>query len=150
MNLRPLGYEPSELPNCSTPRCSDHCTGADRSPLKSGPRLRQTFAQAVREAGDGDGVEKAATVLGQAFAPYRAEAHAGVDAGAVTAEIAERERPREADPPAARGVDQRVRRGDLRDRQGRVASTPVLDRLTDLERREARIEPPTRPAGGAG
>ena len=26
MNLRPLGYEPSELPNCSTPRRTDNIT----------------------------------------------------------------------------------------------------------------------------
>ena len=28
MNLRPLGYEPSELPSCSTPRRCDHTTSA--------------------------------------------------------------------------------------------------------------------------
>ena len=28
LNLRPLGYEPSELPNCSTPRCKYKLTTA--------------------------------------------------------------------------------------------------------------------------
>ena len=28
MNLRPLGYEPSELPNCSTPRCENQVYGS--------------------------------------------------------------------------------------------------------------------------
>ncbi|MGW0799934.1 hypothetical protein ACWD3G_35015, partial [Streptomyces sp. NPDC002692] len=32
VNLRPLGYEPSELPSCSTPRRRDESTSARSAP----------------------------------------------------------------------------------------------------------------------
>src|SRR5690242_1315757 len=38
LNLRPLGYEPSELPNCSTPRCEVQVTRVSACSL-SGPAL---------------------------------------------------------------------------------------------------------------
>ena len=41
MNLRPLGYEPSELPNCSTPRrCALHCMDSRRPKQIGGWRHR--------------------------------------------------------------------------------------------------------------
>ena len=36
LNLRPLGYEPSELPNCSTPRYSFKVTTANFGQLPIG------------------------------------------------------------------------------------------------------------------
>ena len=48
MNLRPLGYEPSELPNCSTPRCLFRISG-----FRDGCFAATSTSSA---AGRGDGV----------------------------------------------------------------------------------------------
>src|SRR6202000_2801963 len=37
-NLRPLGYEPSELPSCSTPRRDYYSTRSSRAPDAESPR----------------------------------------------------------------------------------------------------------------
>ena len=55
MNLRPLGYDPSELPRCSTPRCCD-TTIDDRAPGGQKPAGR-------RPHGVGGGAGLAAGVL---------------------------------------------------------------------------------------
>ena len=51
MNLRPSGYEPDELPDCSTPRRALHGTGASANP----PTRPAAPARArVRHNGDMD------------------------------------------------------------------------------------------------
>ena len=49
MNLRPLGYEPSELPSCSTPRRDTNSTSAPPAPANHACRSRD------HPDGDGDG-----------------------------------------------------------------------------------------------
>ena len=47
LNLRPLGYEPSELPNCSTPRCRVKVTTDVASALTAWVTVKSTFEQCV-------------------------------------------------------------------------------------------------------
>ena len=59
LNHRPLGYEPNELPDCSTPRCDDnnHFTNASNRyltwlcalPIRSMTHLYRTCAAAFRK-----------------------------------------------------------------------------------------------------
>ena len=42
LNLRPPGYEPGELPDCSTPQCLD-ASCAQKDILRTGPFERKKF-----------------------------------------------------------------------------------------------------------
>ena len=54
LNLRPLGYEPSELPNCSTPRYKNKVTTAARDAVESRPLRRCPGRAAARCRPDDD------------------------------------------------------------------------------------------------
>jgi hypothetical protein len=53
LNLRPSGYEPDELPGCSTPRC--WCRNTEYGKQRTDDGVRYVLALCVKEEAVGDG-----------------------------------------------------------------------------------------------
>src|SRR5947208_13104767 len=51
LNQRPLGYEPNELPDCSTPQVDDNNAAVGRQTLSLGPRYSHELDDASSHAG---------------------------------------------------------------------------------------------------
>ena len=62
MNLRPLGYEPSELPSCSTPRRLLHC----RWHRRLGQIVPRGYCVVAEGLADGEGLAEGAVAAAAA------------------------------------------------------------------------------------
>src|SRR3954462_4542542 len=73
LNLRPLGYEPNELPDCSQRRSSRHGRAAEENPI---PQRGQFFSRRSLTAGELWRRSRTLATNTTARAPYRSAATA--------------------------------------------------------------------------